>query len=154
MKRAIGVLVTAVLAVCLIGCSTIGPGKGGAQEGLAAKRELGRKVVVATPYVKMSKKATVVIMGTGFTPGQEIRLLFTTMDGVLNEIGVHLKPAPVTNKVGAWVTTWSCGRFIRKKLIKEGAYVITVSDSKYNVLGHAPVAFYAAKKAKEKAKKK
>ena len=154
MKKAIGGLVTAVLVVCLAGCSAIGPSKGGAKEGLAVKKELGRKVVAATPYVKMSKKAKVVIMGTGFTPGQEIRVLFTTMDGMLNDIGVHLKPAPVPNKVGAWVTTWKCGRFVRKKLIKQGAYIITVTDSKYNVLAHAPVAFYAAKKSKKKAKKK
>jgi hypothetical protein len=47
------------------------------------------------------------------------------------------------------VTTWSCGRYIARKLVKEGAYTITVTDSDYNVLAHAPVAFYKAKEKKK-----
>jgi hypothetical protein len=109
--------------------------------------------MVAAPNVKMGSKAKITIVGTGFKPGQEVSLLFTTMDGVQADIGYALKPKPVANKLGAWATTWSCGRYIKKKLIKEGAYAITVADSEYNILAHAPVAFYKAKKAKKKKKK-
>jgi hypothetical protein len=109
----------------------------------------GPTVMVATPMVKMDKKAKMSIVGTGFKPGQEVSLLFTTMDGVQSDIGYALKPKPVANKVGAWATTWSCGRYIARKLVKEGAYTITVTDSDYNVLAHAPVAFYKAKKKKK-----
>jgi hypothetical protein len=35
-------------------------------------------------------------------------------------------------------------------LVKEGAYTITVTDSEYNVLAHAPVGFYKAEEKKEK----
>jgi hypothetical protein len=146
MKRALYGMMAAILVAGLVGCATMGPGKGAAEEGVAA----GPTVVVATPMVKMSKKSKVTVMGTGFTPGQEVRLLFTSVDGVKADIGYALKPAPVANKVGAWATTWSCGRFVSKKLIKEGAYGITATDTEYNVIGHAPVAFYKEKKEKKK----
>ena len=114
--------------------------------------DLAAKVMVANPYQKLDSKAKVTIVGTGFKPGQEVSLLFTSADGVQADIGYALKPAPKANKIGSWVTTWSCGRFIKKKLIKKGAYTITVTDSDYNVITHAPVAFYAVKKAKKKKK--
>jgi hypothetical protein len=146
MKRVLYGMVAAILVAGLVGCATMESGKGAAEEGVAA----GPTVVVATPMVKMSKKSKVTVMGTGFTPGQEVRLLFISADGVKADIGYALKPAPVANKVGAWATTWSCGRFVRKKLIKEGAYGITVTDTEYKVIGHAPVAFYKEKKKKKK----
>ena len=120
--------------------------------GPALAGDLAAKVMAANPYVKMDGKATVTIVGTGFKPGQEVSLLFATADGVQTDIGYSLKPAPKANKIGSWVTTWSCGRFIKKKLITKGAYAITVTDSDYNVITHAPVAFYAEKKAKKKKK--
>ena len=114
--------------------------------------DLAPTVVAANPYQKLDNKAKVTIVGTGFKPGQEVSVLFTTVDGVQTDIGYALKPAPKANKIGSWVTTWSCGRFIKKKLIAKGAYTITVTDSDYNVITHAPVAFYAEKKAKKKKK--
>jgi hypothetical protein len=102
-------------------------------------------VVMATPMVKMSKKAKITIMGAGFKPGQEIRLLFTDVGGVEADIGYALKPKPVANESGTWITTWSCGRYISKKLIKQGTYSIAAIDSEYNFLAHAPVGFFAEK---------
>ncbi|MFB0508398.1 MAG: hypothetical protein ACETWT_16870, partial [Thermodesulfobacteriota bacterium] len=109
----------------------------------------GPTVMVATLMVKMDKKAKMSIVGTGFKPGQELSLLITTIDGVQSDIGHALKPSPVANETGAWVTTWSCGPYIAKKLIKEGAYTLMVTDSEYNVLAHAPVAFYKAEEKKK-----
>ena len=120
--------------------------------GPALAGDIAAKVTVANPYQKLDNKAKVTIVGTGFKPGQEVSLLFATADGVQTDIGYSLKPAPKANKIGSWVTTWSCGRFIKKKLITKGAYAITVTDSDYNVITHAPVAFYAEKKAKKKKK--
>ena len=79
----------------------------------------------------------------------ENRLLFTDADGVKTDIGYALEPEPLPNKVGAWATTWSFGTFVRRKLIKEGASAITVTDTEYNVIAHAPVAFYEEKKEKK-----
>jgi len=154
MKKIICGLTMAVLVVGLVGYATVRPAKSEAEKGLAVQSAPGPTVVVATPMVKMSKKAEVVIMGTGFEPSQKIRLLFTTTDGVHADIEYALKPRPVANKIGAWVTTWSCGPFVAKKLIKEEVYVIIATDAEYNLLGHAPVVFYAEKKPEEKPKKK
>jgi hypothetical protein len=149
MKRLMYGLMALIVVVGLVGCTTMGVGEKEAKEGLA---QPGPTVMVATPNVKMGSKAKITIVGTGFKPGQEVSLLFTTMDGVQADIGYALKPKPVANKLGAWATTWSCGRYIKKKLIKEGAYAITVADSEYNILAHAPVAFYKAKAKKKKKK--
>ena len=138
MKKVLGGIVVLILVASFIGCAHMGP----------AKSELGPNLVVATPMVKISKKAEVVIMGSGFEPGQEVRIVFTTMDGVSANIGSSLKPKPVANQEGALSTVWSCGRFISRKLIKEGVYTITAADSDYNLIAHAPVAFYADKKPK------
>ena len=92
--------------------------------------------------VKLDSKAKISIVGSGFTPGQEISLVFTDVNGIQANIADYLKPEPTPNKSGAWYTTWSCGRYISRKLIKEGAYIITVTDRMYNPLAQAAVAFY------------
>ncbi|MHC4891745.1 MAG: hypothetical protein ACYTEO_20030 [Planctomycetota bacterium] len=147
MKKAMYGLMAVILVVGLVGCATMGVGEKEAKEGLA---QPGPTVMVATPNVKMSSKAKITIVGAGFKPGQEVSVLFTTADGVQADIGYALKPKPVANKIGAWATTWSAGRYVKRKLVKEGAYTITVTDSEYNILAYAPVAFYKAKKAKKK----
>jgi len=149
MRKVVYGLMAVIMVFGLVGCATMGPGKTGAEEGLAAQSKPGPTVVVASPNVKMGSKAKITIVGTGFNPGQEVSLLFTTTDGVQADIGYALKPQPKANKIGAWVTTWSCGRYVKKKLIKEGAYAITVADSEYNIIAHAPVAFYKAKEKKK-----
>jgi hypothetical protein len=154
MKKITCGLISTILIVALVGWITMGPGKSGAKEAMAAQSELGPRVVVATPMVKMSKKTEVIIMGVGFEPGQEVRLLFTTTDGVCADIEYALKPKPVANEAGTWFTTWSCSRYITKKIIKEGTYSITVTDRDYNFLCHAPVCFYAEKKPEGKSKGK
>ena len=152
MKKILYALMTGMLIVGLIGCAAMEKGKVVTEEKVAAPATPGPMVMVANPYVKLDNKATVAIVGNGFQPDQEVSLLFTTVDGVQTDIGYALKPAPKANKIGAWVTTWSCGEFIKKKLITKGAYKITVTDSDYNAIDHAPVAFYAEKEAKEKKK--
>jgi len=154
MKKAVWGFIAVMLVIGLMGCSHLGIGKGAEEEEVAVASEPGPTVMVGTPVVKMSKKATAVIMGTGFKPGQEVRILLTTWDGVRSDVGYALKPEPVANELGAWVTTWSCGRFIAKKLVKEGAYTLTVTDAEYNPIAHAPIAFAAAKKKDDKKKKK
>jgi hypothetical protein len=114
-----------------------------AQEGMASPA-----IVAANPLIKIEKNAKVVIIGSGFKPGQEIRILFKPLDGIYGDLGYALKPYPVPNKVGAFVTTWTCGRHLRKN-IKESAYSLTVTTMDYMVLAQTPIAFF-----KEKAEKK
>ena len=110
-------------------------------------------VVVATPNVAMDKKASVVLMGTGFTPGAEITILITDADGVLTDIGSELKPEPKADVTGTWGTTWNAGRFVSKKIIGAGPCKITVTDAEYNPVAHTVVFFQKAEKKDGKDKK-
>jgi len=141
MKRMVYAAVLGGLITGLVGYGLVNSNEAIAEERLASVP--GPIVTVATPMVKMDPKADVVIMGAGFQSGQEVKLLFTTMDGSKGDIGYALKPPPVANSIGTWMTTWSCGRYIAKKLIKPGAHTVTATDSEYNFLSHAPVVFYS-----------
>ncbi|MFC1814762.1 hypothetical protein ACFL0M_02240 [Thermodesulfobacteriota bacterium] len=147
MKKILGCMIAVILVVGLMGIS--GSNFLGPNESMAAEPILA----TGTPLVKMSKDSKVVIMGSGFKPGQEVRILFTSPDGLQSDIGYALKPTPKADKTGSWATTWNAGRYVSKKLIKGGAYKILAADEDYNPIAHTPVFFQAAKK-KAKAKKK
>ena len=99
-------------------------------------------IISATPMVKMAKGAKVYIMGAGFEPGQEVRILYTDPNGATADLYSYLKPKPVANKEGEWLTVWNCGRYISKKLIKEGVTTINAADNEYQSLAHDSIAFY------------
>jgi len=147
MKKLTGGLI--LIALILVAVLLVGGTTGIVGANPASKSEPAPTVMVATPILKLDKEAVVVIMGSGFEPGQELRLLFTTMDGVKADIDYYLDPEPVANEVGAWATAWTPSRFIKKKLIEEGVYTFTVTDGEYNALASAPVAFYDATKPEE-----
>ena len=89
MKRIFLTLMVVFLALGLIGFTGCAKktDKSAAEEEMTAPKGLGPMVVMGTPVVKMSKKSSAVIMGTGFKPKQEVRVLFTTQDGLpSNEI--------------------------------------------------------------------
>ncbi len=133
MKKLLVAMATMVLIVGLVGCATTGAGgsKSAAQ------------LVVVTPEVALSKKATVDLKGEKFTPNQEVALLFIDVDGVMSDINFAVDPQPVADETGTWTTTWKCGRFVSKKLIKAGTYTLKAADVDYNVLAEATITFYA-----------
>ena len=145
MKKVSFNLVVVIFIFIFVGFATLGLDTVASGESQPAKITSGPIIAAATPMVKMNKDAKVVIMGAGFNPGQEIFLMFTSSDGVRSDIGYALKPKPMSSERGTWATTWSCGRYIQKKFIKEGAYTITATDGDYNTLVHAPVYFWAEK---------
>ena len=145
MKKLTGGLIVLILVAVLVAGGTTG--LVGASP--ASKSEPAPTVMVATPILTLDKKAEVIIMGSGFEPGQELHLLFTTMDGVRADIGYAVDPEPVANEIGAWATAWAAGRYVSKKLIEEGVYTFTVTDGAFNALASAPVAFYDAEKPQE-----
>ena len=133
MKKLLVAMATMFLIVGLVGCATFGAGGS----------KPAPQLVVVTPEVALSKKATVDLQGVNFAPDQEVALLFTAVDGVTSDIGFAVDPQPVADNTGAWATTWKCGRFVSKKLIKAGTYTIKAADVDYNVLAEATVTFYA-----------
>lgn len=152
MKKLISILMVMAMVAILIsfaGCSTMKSSKGPAEEAMVAK-SLGPVVLIGTPMVKMNKKAKVVIMGTGFKPGQELHILFTAANGVQSDIAAYIKPELKVDKTGTWATSWNAGRYVRRKIIKKGgAYAITVTGSDYLPIATAPVCFYKEKKKKK-----
>jgi len=152
MKRLPGFLLTITLIIGIIGLNGCATLKGEKAEAPMEKATLAPTVVVATPNVALDKKASVVVMGTGFKPGQEITLLFRDVNGVLSDIRSVLKPEPKVDDTGTWVTTWNASRYVSKKLIKEGAVVIQVADSEYKTLAVGLVNFYKPPKQEEKKK--
>ena len=148
MKKLLYALIAVTITVGFLGCATMGTEPSGAQQqALSAPTPI---IFVDSPMIKLDRKSTVSIVGSGFTPGQELNLMITDDNGVQSDIGYSLKPELKVNESGAWYTTWSCGDYIRRKLVGEGAYAITVTDSDYNPLAHVPVAFYKAEEEKKK----
>ena len=103
----------------------------------------GSPIVSATPMVKMEKGSKVFILGSGFAPNQELKILHTDSKGVTADIGSESKPKSVTaDSSGNWTSVWNPGRFISKKLIKEGVTTLNVVDDDYNLLAHVSVYLY------------
>jgi hypothetical protein len=135
MKKLWVTMATMVLIAGLVGCATFGAGGS----------KPAPQLVVVTPEVELSKKATVELKGVNFKPDQEVALLFIDVNGVTSDIGFAVDPQPVADKTGGWATTWNCGRFVDRKLIKAGTYTIKAADVDYNVLAEADINFYAKK---------
>ena len=132
-----------LLVVSLVGLFVVACG------GPSKEVRPGGSVVVSTPIVEITKTAQVVLYGTGFEPKQEVLFLFKDASGVQTIISNDvLKPGPVPNEVGAWVTVWACGDYMG--LIKPGVYTLTVTDNEFKTLAQVPVAFYAAVKKEKK----
>lgn len=101
-------------------------------------------VTVATPVTILSKKLSIGIMGAGYVPGQEIRILFTDEDGMQTDIGETLEPAPLVNKSGAWNTTWMADDFVKAKIVKAGVFTLTVANEELEPLARTAIAFKEA----------
>ena len=132
MKKVIRVFVLAVFA--LAGCSAPGGGKGPLMN--------AQPILEVAGPVKMDNKAVTTVSGRNFKPGQEINLVFTTSDGLQNDVGYALEPTPKADGSGAWSTTWKVGDFIAKKKVKAGgSHELTATDSDYNPLAKTTLTF-------------
>lgn len=146
MKRFFRCTTAVFLMVCLMGLA----GTSVWVSGKCHAAEMGPVLTTATPLVKISKDAEVVIMGTGFKPGQALGILFTAAGGSVANIGIEVKPEAKADKNGSFACTWKAGTYIRRKLIKGGAFKIEVTDADYNPLAHSVVFFAEEKKDKKK----
>jgi hypothetical protein len=136
MKKLIVLLAVAIASTVFVGCSALNSDQNGSEAA----------VTTETSKVDLSSKGTITIMGTGFTKKQEIRLLFIDANGIKADIGYALNPEPKVSDEGTWTTTWSYGRYVKKKLIKEGKYTLKVTDADYNVIAETLITFVKAAK--------
>lgn len=146
MKRCVGLLVALLFVIGVMGF--------GVTSSVCLAEEVGPVLALGTPLVKADKKASVVIMGSGFKPGEELAVLITDSDGLQTDIGYALKPLPKADDTGTWGTTWNAGRFVSKKIIGVGPCKITVTDAEYNPLAHTVVFFQKVEKKDDKKKDK
>lgn len=124
------------------------------KKAVVVKKKEPASVVMAAPSVAtLGKKVSVILMGSGFEPEKEIRILFTDAEGMQTDIGYALTPEPKANKAGAFSTTWECDEFIKANLVTAGVFTLTATDAQFNPLAMTPITFAAAKaKTDDKAK--
>jgi hypothetical protein len=103
-----------------------------------------RPIVAVSPFVvPLDKKTKLVIMGSGYSPGQELRILCEDAFGVIMALEVE---SVVANERGSWAVVWTLGRYARKKVVTEGVYAIMAADTDYNILATTPVGLVNATK--------
>lgn len=103
-------------------------------------------VLESSHVLKLDGKSKIMIMGSGFQPNQEIRLVISQSDGSLSDIGTQLNPMDIiqANQFGVWGTQWVVGDYANKALAKADVYVLQACDTNYNVLATVPFGYYDA----------
>lgn len=108
--------------------------------------------LVVSPFpVPYQSRVQVMIAGSGFQPKQEVSLQIE-MGGVPSDISFMVKPRPVANEHGAFLSVWTLGGEIGRKLLAPTAYTLRAVDENGFVLAHAPLVFVAVKKEEKKKK--
>ena len=100
-------------------------------------------LTVYPPLIKVHKNTSFVIMGSGFQPGEQIRLTMPDANGLTSELWEYLAPKP---EPGDGVTVDSFGNFAclyvfgrSERVQQEGIYTITANDNNYSPLAVAPI---------------
>jgi len=117
-KRAYLILLPALLLSLMLslvpGCAQTPPP---AEEEAAVVKAAPQVMITPTPAVyKIDSKLKMVIMGSGFEPGQELRVIVsfpgippTILRGGAEET---LDVQPVPDETGAWITVWTLKSYI------------------------------------------
>lgn len=130
-SRLASMAVSAAVVLSAVGCASNGGGD---------QAKLSPALVVTTPVVTLGP-GKIVMYGTGFTPKQEVSLVFKEPGGSLSGISGAVTPAPVANADGMWAAEWTYSAYV--KMIKPGTGMISVVDPNFKTLAQAPVVFVA-----------
>ncbi len=132
MKRLLVVLVAVVVLATLV---TGGGILLAAEEGQTGA---GPTVVVYPAVVMLHKSTPLVIMGSGFEPGQEVNVTMQHADGSTSNINDYSVPEPpIVDEGGNFATLFVFDRI--ERISGEGVFTITVYDTSYNPLAITPV---------------
>ena len=90
------------------------------------------------------------ILGSGFAPRQPVELNIDLNSVPVNMTGM-LKPEPVANEMGAFVTSWKMSRRMYRKSVlgKSGLWTITAVDANGAPLASAPFGVCDPKQGKK-----
>ncbi|MFC2039572.1 hypothetical protein ACFLTW_00180 [Chloroflexota bacterium] len=140
MKRTLIILVAVVAIIGIL-----------AGSGLVTGASSGASPVltVANPVSEMGD--TVVILGSGYEPGQTVNIVLNTGDSKI-DIAYALtgEASPVANERGAFVTAFTPGRIASRVLAAKrggpstGAYSFAATDEDYVAMATTPIAFWEA----------
>ena len=98
--------------------------------------------IAVKPMANLSKNETISIYGAGFSPGKEIKILYTDPQGITADLESYLDPKPSIRNDGSFYAVWKCGRYVSKKMILPGVTFIKVADEDFNLLAHGSIAFF------------
>ena len=129
MKRLLVVLVAVVVLATLV--------TGGGILLAAEESQADATVVVWPAVVKLHSDTPMVIMGSGFEPGQELYLLLQHANGSTSNIVDGLAPMPVADDGGNFGTLFLFDRL--ERISAEGVFSLTVTDVNYNTLAIVPI---------------
>ncbi len=143
MKKLLSVLIAAVIITGIVFGSTLVASSAGENQ--------GPTLTIVNPVNSTGKGEKVAILGGGFEPGQELRVMVVdSAYGVKSDVGYALTPAPVANDAGAFAAVWGgYGRYVSRGLLGAGVHALYVTDIEYNVLAHATFVVYDAKAPRE-----
>lgn len=89
------------------------------------------------------------VVGSGFSPNQEVRLVISQADGSLSDVGSVTDPAEIkADETGVWAASLDIakGRYLNTKIAKAGdVMIVRATDASYNILATSAIAVYDAK---------
>ena len=129
MKRLLVVLVAVVVLATLV--------TGGGILLAAEENQTNATVVVWPAVVILDEETPVVIMGSGFEPGQELFISLQHIDGTKSNIVDGCDPMPFADEGGNFATLFLFDRL--ERISAEGVFAITVYDTSYNTLAIVPI---------------
>ncbi len=97
----------------------------------------GPTLVVSPAAVPLAKTSNLVILGSGYKPGQELNILFNDGFGSIGALEDMVK----ADDKGNFVTSWTLGNYSRAGILPQGVTLIMTADENFNVIASAPVAF-------------
>ena len=98
--------------------------------------------IAVKPMANLAKTEAISIMGSGFAPGKEVKVLYTDPKGITADLEAYIDPKPSVRSDGTFYAVWKCGRYVSKKMVLPGVTYIKVVDDDYNLLAHGSVAFF------------
>ena len=129
MKRLLVVLVAVVVLATLV--------TGGGILLAAEESQADATVVVWPAVVMLDSDTPLVIMGSGFEPGQELYVTMQHANGSTSNIVDGLDPMPVADEGGNFGTLFLFDRL--ERISAEGVFSLTVTDTNYNTLAIVPI---------------
>lgn len=127
-----------MLAITLNVLVMVYPGSSDAEESKPAA-----SVTVFPLVAEYKPNVEVIISGAGYQPNQQLRLRIF-LGGVVSDISYMVKPKPVANELGAFLSVWKLKREIGKKMLEPlpSVYTLAVVDEESRkTLATAPLAF-------------